>query len=634
MTEMGISRERGVVTWMEKYAPFGLFTTDTRLIITEWNLWLENHSGRTRQEALGRNLLDLYPDLVTRKMDRYFHEALEGQNALLSHTFHRYLLPMQTDAGGDPAVNMPQSAIISPLILDGRICGTVGYIEDVSERISREKELIAQVDEEKRLVIKLNSSEEALRESEEKYKRVSDNSPAVLYQFMMAPGGEFSFPYVSDVIVDTLGVTPEEVMKDPSKLLGMVHPDDRKMFQESINSSAESLESFPLTFRFMKDGEEIWVEARGMPTPLADGGMLWDGFLLDITGRKRAEEALRESEGKYRGLVEGLDEAIYRMSLPDGKYEYMSPAARKIFGCSAEEFIENPLIIKKLIHPDFAEYFEEKWTDLMEGQVSPAYMYKILDPEENERWIVQSNIGIFDDSGNIIAIEGLIRNITERKKAEEQIKVSLKEKEILLREIHHRVKNNMQVITSLLRLQSDTIKDQQYADMFRESQERIRSMALIHEKLYQSKEFGNIDFDGYLRTLINDLFISYGASPDKISIKIKTNDLSLELDYAIPCGLITNELVSNSLKYAFPGDGKGEINIKLRSVAENEMELTVSDNGIGIPEEFDFRTTESLGLDLVKVLAEHQLGGRIEMNGTGGTRFSIRFMVKPGKTRI
>ena len=225
-------------------------------------------------------------------------------------------------------------------------------------------------------------------------------------------------------------------------------------------------------------------------------------------------------------------------------------------------------------------------------------------------------------------------DITERKKAEEQIKVSLKEKEILLREIHHRVKNNMQVITSLLRLQSDTIKDQQYADMFRESQERIRSMALIHETLYQSEDFANIDFDGYLWALINNLFISYGINPEKISMKIKTNDLSLALDYAIPCGLIINELVSNCLKHAFPDEREGEIQIVLQEISENEIELTVSDNGMGIPEEFDFGTTESLGLDLVKVLAEHQLGGRIEMNGTGGTRFSIRFMVKPEKVRI
>ena len=140
--------------------------------------------------------------------------------------------------------------------------------------------------------------------------------------------------------------------------------------------------------------------------------------------RKKAREALQESEEKHRGLIEGLDDAIYRMSLPDGEYEYMSPAAWKVFGVSAEEFMENPLIIGKLIHPDFTEYFKEKWADLIEHKVSPTYKYKILDPEGNERWIVQSNTGIFDDSGNIIAIEGLCRDITKGAQTEKELRES------------------------------------------------------------------------------------------------------------------------------------------------------------------------------------------------------------------
>jgi len=137
---------------------------------------------------------------------------------------------------------------------------------------------------------RIASSEKELRESEAKFKRIADNSPAVLYQLMMTSDGAFSFPYVSDLVMTIMGIPPEDVMKDPAKLLGMVHPEDQEMFRESIMKSAESLESFPLTFRCMKDGEVIWIEARGMPTPLVDGGMLWDGFLLDVTERKQMEE--------------------------------------------------------------------------------------------------------------------------------------------------------------------------------------------------------------------------------------------------------------------------------------------------------------------------------------------------------
>ena len=187
----------------------------------------------------------------------------------------------------------------------------------------------------------------------------------------------------------------------------------------------------------MKKGSQVIVEGihrrkDGSTFPVEISlGMLQDenpALLLaiarDTTERKKAREALQESEEKHRGLIEGLDDAIYRMSLPDGEYEYMSPAAWKVFGVSAEEFMENPLIIGKLIHPDFTEYFKEKWADLIEHKVSPTYKYKILDPEGNERWIVQSNTGIFDDSGNIIAIEGLCRDITKEVQAEKALRES------------------------------------------------------------------------------------------------------------------------------------------------------------------------------------------------------------------
>ena len=169
---------------------------------------------------------------------------------------------------------------------------------------SMTRKLIQSIEDLKTEVLERKQAEEALRESEEKYRRVSDNSPAVLYHFMMTPDGAFSFPYVSDVVEAILGIRPEDIMKDPSKLLGMVHPEDKEIFQEGIMKSAESLESFPLTFRCMKDGEVIWIEARGAPSPLPDGGILWDGFLLDITKRKLAEEELKKHREHLEKLVE------------------------------------------------------------------------------------------------------------------------------------------------------------------------------------------------------------------------------------------------------------------------------------------------------------------------------------------
>ena len=202
---------------------------------------------------------------------------------------------------------------------------------------------------------------------------------------------------------------------------------------------------------------------------------------------------------------------------------------------------------------------------------------------------------------------------------------SLKEKEVLLREIHHRTKNNMQVMISLLKIQSANIEDKQVAEMFKESGDRIRSMALVHEKLYQSKGLADVDFKGYVKSLVNSIFSSYGANAAGITSITETDDVSIGLETAIPCGLIINELVSNSLKYAFSGNRKGEIRVALRSFDEDALVLEVGDNGIGMPEDLDFRNTASMGLHLVNILSEDQLHGKIELDRAGGTTFRIRF---------
>jgi two-component sensor histidine kinase len=214
---------------------------------------------------------------------------------------------------------------------------------------------------------------------------------------------------------------------------------------------------------------------------------------------------------------------------------------------------------------------------------------------------------------------------------------SLKEKELLLREIHHRVKNNMQVMSSLLKLQSRNVKDEQQIEMLKESQNRIKAMALIHEKLYRSKDFANVEFNDYIKDLVNDLFLSYKVSSSDIELKMNIDNISLGIDTAIPCGLIVNELVSNSLKYAFPKGKNGEIRISLRRIADlksDMFELIVSDNGVGISQDLDFRNTESLGLRLITNLAENQLQGKVKLDRSKGTEFQIKFKEAKYKQRV
>ena len=211
---------------------------------------------------------------------------------------------------------------------------------------------------------------------------------------------------------------------------------------------------------------------------------------------------------------------------------------------------------------------------------------------------------------------------------------SLQEKELLLREIHHRVKNNLQVISSLLSLQSRSSKDEQAIEMAKESQNRIKVMALIHEKLYRSKDFANVEFKDYIKNLVNDLFASYRVSASRITLKMEIENISLGIDTAIPTGLIINELVTNCLKYAFSKDKDGEIRISLRSLDDGQNELIVSDNGIGIPENLDIKKADSLGLRMITNLTERSLHGKVMINKDNGTEFRIIFKEKEYKDRV
>lgn len=260
---------------------------------------------------------------------------------------------------------------------------------------------------------------------------------------------------------------------------------------------------------------------------------------------------------------------------------------------------------------------------IMRDSTQRKYSLEALErtKEELERRVIERTAALSKVN------EDMRKEIIERKKAEEQITASLQEKTVLLREIHHRVKNNLQVISSLLNLQSGYIEDRKSLEIFRESQTRVRSMALIHEKLYQSKDLYKIEFSEYIKSLAKDLFSSYNVDNERIKLKSEMEGIFFEIDTAILCGLIINELVSNSLKHAFPGRRNGEIDIILNKGSEGNYTLIVKDNGVGFPPAINFRKTDSLGLQLVNTLTE-QLGGTIDLYKNGMTEFKIEFSTK------
>ena len=232
-----------------------------------------------------------------------------------------------------------------------------------------------------------------------------------------------------------------------------------------------------------------------------------------------------------------------------------------------------------------------------------------------------------DHRGNPVIISGVLRDITQRKHAEDRLKASLAEKEVLLKEVYHRVKNNLQVISSLLGLQAESITSKKFRSMFQNSRDRVDSMALIHQKLYQSQDLDQVNLSAYIRSLAIHLFETYRSDTSRVSLHFDMDDILLSVDLAVPCGLIVNELISNALKYAFPQDKghQGKIQVSLHSKGKSLLELILKDNGIGLPDDFEIQKTESLGLRLVHILTKDQLHGQLRVTGKKGTTFKIQF---------
>jgi PAS domain S-box-containing protein len=335
--------------------------------------------------------------------------------------------------------------------------------------------------------------------------------------------------------------------------------------------------------------------------------------------KQKAENALRDSEKKYYTIFVHIQDVYFEVTI-DGEILEISPSIERLTLYKRENLIGKQLDTIYTNPSDFLDVFKtnDKISD---------FEITLVDKDDSHKICSINSELMRDNNGKPIKIIGSLRNITKRKKAEEKVKSLLNEKELLLKEIHHRVKNNFMVISSLLDLQSENIQDQRAITVFKESHNRIRSMALIHEKLYQSQDLARIDFAQYIKSLADSLYRSYGVSPLRIVLETEIDDVTLGIDKAIPCGLIVNELISNALKYGFPEESSnnGRIKVILREMNEKKIELGVSDNGIGFPKELNFRKTDTLGLQLILLLAEEQLGGKVQLDRTTGTTFKILF---------
>lgn len=490
------------------------------------------------------------------------------------------------------------------IILDthNQVVTTILYSHDITER---------------------KQADEALRESEAKYRLIADN----MLDLVAICNGEGMFSFASPSYETALGYPPEDLLGQPVHIL--VHPDDHPVIATLIDEARSSLKPVTAVYRMRhSEGHYLWFETYCRTIDDSDrenNGLVFN--TRDVSDRIHAEESSRESEEKYRIIVENIEEGYYEVDLT-GNFTFVNNALCRITGATSDELIG--MNYKFYMDEATAKRVYQIFNDIYHtGQTGEYNEWEVTIKDGSKRIHSGSVTLIRDPSGQPVGFRGVVRDVTDRKLAEEQIKASLSEKEILLKEIHHRVKNNFQIITSLLNLQENTIKDGELLDVFMNSQNRIRAMSLIHEKLYQSEDLARIDFAEYINIMTRELYGIYKCDPSRIKLVVEAEKVHLGIDQAIPCGLIINELLSNTFKYAFPSEwkGKGKVKITFRRY-DNTIELTVSDNGIGIPRDIEIQNIESLGLRLITLLAEEQLKGSVKPNHQHGTQFTITFTIQ------
>ncbi len=333
--------------------------------------------------------------------------------------------------------------------------------------------------------------------------------------------------------------------------------------------------------------------------------------------------ALRKSEDRFRQVVEAAPNAMV-MANAAGLIEMVNAQAERVFGYSRQEMLGQPVEILvperfRHIHPALRNMFNSAPRSRPMGGGRDLFARR----KDGSEFPVEIGLNPIDTEDGPMVLSAIV-DISDRKQKEERIQAALREKDILLGEIHHRVKNNLQLVDSLLDLQASQIDDPAVLGMLRDSQNRIRSMVLIHQTLYQSKDFAKVDFANFLDSLLSTLVASYGMESDRVGLTVNTVEVYLPLSAAIPCGLVVNELITNAFKHAFPDHRRGRITVDLTDEGNGQVGLAVSDDGIGIPADLDIEQTATLGLQLVSLLTD-QLGGTVSIQRADPTRFVLRF---------
>lgn len=559
-------------------------------LVTEFNKAAQNTFGYSYEEVIGKHVTMLYDNPK---------ERLEVMDLLTQHdgSFSGEVVNKRKDGG-------TFTAFLSASTLkdeNGNVIGSMGVSRDIST---------------------IKKAETELRLSEEKYRAI------------------YSQAYIGIALVDKDDGKFIEVNQRLCDILGYPMDDLQKMSVSELRLKGD-LSRLPSGKDFIKRGfERVFDEQRYRNKEGSEvilnitislvkdelGQPLHFVYVYeDITPKRRAEEQIRLQAAKMGAIFESSSHMIWTV---DRQYNLVSFNSNQVRwlkdNYDLKPYVGMPMLSGNMISTEeYNSFWKQKVDAAFRGETLKFETF-FTNKKGRNHWREVFLNPIKDENEFVVEVSCIAHDITDQKAAEENIRQSLKEKEVLLKEVHHRVKNNLQVISSILNLQSSYVKDKKSLDLLLESQNRIKSMAFVHESLYQTKDFSNINFSSYVENISSNLVHSYSNPDYPPELKMDLDNIQLNLDTAIPCGLIINELISNALKYAFKGKKKGVLDVSVKLIGEM-IRVVIADNGKGLPANIDFRNTESLGLQLVVTLVE-QINGKIELETQKGAKFTIEFV--------
>ena len=586
--ELEASRNRYVDLY--DFSPAGHLTLDTHGKIVEANLSAGALLGLNRKELIGQPLARF---IIARDDQDTFHRHC--QDVLKTGARHICELQLRNETGTSRWVYFESLAV-----------------HDVPGRITHWRTALLDITEHKR-------AEEALRRSEGRFRTMLAQAPIGIARIDSLTG---QIHEVNSTYAQIVGRTTEEMRS--LDWMSISHPDDVQADLDNMaRLNAGEIAGFQMEKRLVRlDGTVVWINLTVASIQVEEhAGPHHLAMIEDIATRKQAEEAMRESEQRFHTMADTAPVLIWMADL-DKLFSYFNQVWLDYTGRTMEQERGNGWVDG--VHPEDVARCLKTYGEAFDRREPFQMEYRLRKAGGQYGWLLDKGVPRRFPSGEFAGYIGSCTDVTERKDLEDRLRKTVKEKESLLREVHHRVKNNLQVISSLLNLQAASIKNPQVVQLFRECQTRVASIALLHETLHRSNDLSCIRMSDYLRTLAGHVFRSYGVDAKTILLDLLVEDLAFDIDTGMTCGMIVEELLANSLKHAYAVGQGGRITIELQAQAEGAYLLQVSDDGVGMSKDGVQRNPGSVGLELVNLLVE-KLGGAVELQSGPGTAWRIAF---------